>query len=442
MKAHLFYTALLALVLFTQQATRAQVFYFNIRAEIDPRTERKLSLALQEAKEKQAKVVLLELNTFGGQLNSADSMRRALLDYPLPVLVWINKNAASAGALISIACDSIYMNEGASIGAASVVNQEGKLAPGKYQSYMRSLMRATAEANGRDPEIAQNMVYILKDSSKQEKQVITLTTKEAMRKGFCEGQASSVQEVLQLAGYENEQLLRYELPTIEKVIAFFLNPFISGILLALILGGIYFELQSPGIGFALGLAVVAAVLYFVPYYLSGLAAHWEILVLFAGMALLVLEVFVIPGFGVAGIGGIILTAFALMLMMLSNDVLDFTFVPQENIVGSVVAVLGSLVVFILLVIVGGIGLADSAFAKRIALQTTLAEDEETREQREHELPAGTEAETITPLKPGGKIQIGDKQYHAFTSGEYIGSREKVVIVEKALGGWKVRKAKK
>src|SRR5690606_36512542 len=102
--------------------------------------------------------VLIRMNTFGGMVNFADSIRSRILDSPIPTIVYIDHNAASAGALISLACDKIYLSKGSSIGAASVVNQTGEIMPEKYQSYMRGLMRATADAKGRDPRIAEAFV--------------------------------------------------------------------------------------------------------------------------------------------------------------------------------------------------------------------------------------------------------------------------------------------
>jgi membrane-bound serine protease (ClpP class) len=108
------------------------------------------------------------------------------MDFKKPIWVYINSDAASAGALISIACDSIYMSPGASIGAATVVDGSGEKAPDKYQSYMRSIMRSTAEENGRDPRIAEGMVdeSFAIDSIKLEGQVITFSTSEAIKMVF------------------------------------------------------------------------------------------------------------------------------------------------------------------------------------------------------------------------------------------------------------------
>ena len=95
-----------------------------------------------------------------------------------------------------------------------------------------------------------------------------------------------------------------------------------------ILGGIYFELQTPGVGFPILAAVVALVLYFIPYYLNGLAENWEIALFFVGIILIALEIFVIPGFGLAGVAGISLTLASLVLVMLNNDAFDFSFINQ------------------------------------------------------------------------------------------------------------------
>ena len=139
------------------------------------------------------------MDTYGGAVNDADDIRTRILDFEIPIYVWINKDAASAGALISIACDSIYMSSGASIGAATVVTGDGTQAPDKYQSYMRSIMRSTAEAKGRDPKIAEAMVDedIEVDSISMEGKVITFSTKEAIKYGFCDAELNSVVEIME-----------------------------------------------------------------------------------------------------------------------------------------------------------------------------------------------------------------------------------------------------
>ena len=134
-------------------AQDTRVMIMEIKSDIDPRTNRYVDLALEYADEVEADIVLIEMDTYGGTVNDAKDIVENLLDYKKPVYVFIDKDAASAGALISIACDSIYMAPGSSIGAATVVVGDGMAAPDKYQSYMRSTMRSTAEETGRDPAI-------------------------------------------------------------------------------------------------------------------------------------------------------------------------------------------------------------------------------------------------------------------------------------------------
>src|SRR5690606_35609210 len=148
--------------------------------------------------------------------------------------------------LISIACDSIYMVAGASIGAATVVDGTGEKAPDKYQSYMRSIMRSTAEDKARDPRIAEARVdqNIAIEGITEEGHVITFSTSEAITHGFCEAKVESIEDILKRNNIKNYELDHFKLGASEKVIAFFLNPFISGILILIIIGGIYFELQT------------------------------------------------------------------------------------------------------------------------------------------------------------------------------------------------------
>ncbi|HMP99592.1 MAG TPA: nodulation protein NfeD, partial [Cyclobacteriaceae bacterium] len=284
-------TATLLLAAFISHGQSAKVMIMEIKNDIDPRMSRYVRLALENANRIEADYVVIEMDTYGGVVTDAKDIVESLLDFKKPVWVFINKDAASAGALISIACDSIYMAPGATIGAATVVGPDGAAAPDKYQSYMRSIMRSTAEEKGRDPKIAEAMVdqNIEIENITKAGQVVTFSVSEAIEHGFCEARINSIEELLELNGVSNYELVKYELSSTEKIIAFFLNPFISGILILVIIGGIWFELQTPGVGFPLMASGIALVLYFVPYYLNGLAQNWEIMIFFIGIGLLLVE---------------------------------------------------------------------------------------------------------------------------------------------------------
>ncbi|MGB3619435.1 MAG: NfeD family protein [Catalinimonas sp.] len=422
--------ALFLLLSGTLRAADGTVFVLEIRDGIDPRMSRYVELALEAAEKADADYIIIDMDTYGGAVDDADKIRTALLELDVPVWVFINKNAASAGALISIACDSIYMTPGASMGAATVVTGQGEAAPDKYQSYMRSTMRATAEATGRDPRVAEAMVderiYIpeVTDSG----QVLTLTATEAQALNFCEGIVRDINELLERNDVTPTRFIRYELSWAERVIAVFLNPFVSGLLILVILGGIYFELQSPGIGFPLLAAILAAVCYFVPYYLNGLAENWELILFLVGIALIGLEVFVIPGFGVAGIAGLLCALGGLGLMTIGNRGFDFEFVAVGSIYDALLTVLIAIGGFLALVIFGGFRLSNSRYLRRVALQDTMDRDDGYTSSFQTESMLGRTGRAYTILRPSGKIKIGDRIYDAYTRGEYVERDQMVEVI--------------
>ena len=424
--------------------SQKQALVLNIRSEIDPRMSRYVMLGLERAKESDIDYLLIDMDTYGGALNDADDIRTRLLEFEKPTYVFINKDAASAGALISIACDSIYMAPGGSIGAATVVNGgSGEAAPDKYQSYMRSIMRSTAEANGRDPKIAEAMVdeNLVVDSVSLAGSVITFSTTEAIQYGFCEAKVNSLDDVMERNGITDYELSVFDLSSTEKVIAFFLNPFLSGILILIVIGGIYFELQTPGVGFPLLAAIVALVLYLVPHYLNGLAENWEIAALFVGAVLIALEVLVIPGFGVAGIAGLVLTVGSLTIIMLNNDNLDFFFVDPTDIVQAAATTLAGMLGGMLLLFFGGARLTNTEAFRRVSLHHTQARSEGYTSRVQTALLVGKEGEAFTILRPSGKVMIDDELYDAYTRGDYIERGSRVVVLSDEGSSLRVKLAK-
>ncbi len=424
------------------QATKPKVMVMEIKAEIDPRMARYVKLALEHAETTKADYVIIDMDTYGGVLTDAKEIVDFIMDFKKPIWVYINSDAASAGALISIACDSIYMSPGATIGAATVVEGAGgQAAPDKYQAYMRGIMRSTAEKTGRNPRIAEGMVdeRIVIDSIKQEGRVITFTTSEAMKFGYCEAQVESIEEILKRNKIENYMLEEYELSIPEKIIAIFLNPFISGILILVIIGGIYFELQTPGVGFPLFAAIISLLLYLVPYYLNGLAAYWEIIALFVGLLLLGAEIFIIPGFGVAGVLGIGLTLTSLILIMLNNDFFNFEFVPLGDIIVASFATIGGLTGGALLLFFGGAKLTQTKAFKRIALTDIQETSKGYTTNFNAKAMLGKKGIAYTVLRPSGRVQIEEDIYDAFTRGDYIERGDAIEVVDTEGSTLKVRR---
>ena len=423
------------------EAEKKKILLGEIKTNIDPRTNRYTKLLLDEGEKDDYDIIIIEMDTYGGAVNDADDIRTRILDYKKPIYVWINKDAASAGALISIACDSIYMSSGASIGAATVVTGDGQQAPDKYQSYMRSIMRSTAEAKGRDPKIAEGMVDedLQVDSVSQEGKVITLSTSEAIKYGFCDAELNSVEEILKRQNINEYEISNFQLSSSENIISLFLNPFVSGILLLLIFGGLYFELQTPGVGFPIIASITALLLYLIPYYLNGVAENWEIILLFLGIILIAVEVFVIPGFGVFGILGLFTSIGSLILIMLNNDLFDFTFVVSGDIVSASLAVLSSIFLLGILILFGGIKLTDTDAFKKIALEETQDSKLGYVSNKYSDEYIGKKGKAYTVLRPSGKVIIDEKLCDATSYDGFIEKNSKIKVVGNEGSALKVSK---
>lgn len=429
-----------------------KVYLFPIREDILPSTQRLVEKCLAEATAAEADYVVIDMNTYGGVVDAADKIRTAILHYPKPVYVFINNQAASAGALIAIAADSIYMREGASIGSATVVNQQGEVVADKYQSFMRGMMRATAEAHGkvvdrvsdgdtvrrwfRDPRIAEAMVDPtiavpgLVDSTK----VLAFSPEEAIRWHYCEGRAQSVGEVLELAGVTDYEITEYKPTLLDKILGFLTNPAFQGLLIMLIIGGIYFELQTPGVGFPLAAAIAGAVLYFAPLYLEGLAAHWELTLFIVGVILIVVEIFVTPGFGVPGVLGVIGVVLGLAFAMIDTDLLKY--IPSGQIsLGYLLKPVGLVILSVTAALVISVWLGkrlltkESPLRKAVVLTSNMDAEEGYVSHSIDRGLVGADGTVFTPLRPSGKIVIGGTFYEATgENGQFIDKGAEVTVV--------------
>ena len=429
--------------------SKTKIYTFKIHQNIEPSAWRLTKRAFIKAKNYNADYIILQLNTYGGLVNIADSIRTEILNSNIPVIVFIRNNAASAGALISIAADSIYMREGARIGAASVVNQEGKIMPEKYQSYMRSTMRATAEAKGkktviqgndtirkwrRNPRIAEAMVdpRIAIEGIIDSTKIVTFTTEEAIKNGYCEGKAQDIQALLKKANIKNPEIKSYNITQLESIIGFLMSPALQSILIMIIVGGIYFELQSPGIGFPLFAAIAAAALYFAPLYMEGLAENWEVLLFIAGLVLIGVELFAIPGFGVAGVSGIILTITGLVLSMVDNIVFDYE-IYREEALTTVIKAFFIVAVSMFLGLVISLYLSKKILTSKRFSALILDSVQDKNEgylgvSNEESTLVGKTGEAYTVLRPGGKVKIEGEIYDAKSEIGFIEKGEQVKVI--------------
>ena len=390
-----------------------KVFYrIRLDRDIDKAVQRLIVEGLNRAAEAEADYILLDLDTYGGAVDAADSIRSAILRCETPVLAYVNMRAASAGALISVACDSIYMKTGSSIGAATVVDQSGNVMPDKYQSFMRGMMRSTAQATGRDPKIAESMV----DTAN----VLSLTPDEAVKVGYCEGIYESEVEVMEAVAGGKEFTVRNmedDLTWVDRLIDLLLHPLLQSIFMMMIIGGIFVEIRTPGIGLPLVTAIVGALLYFAPGYVSNLVEHWEILLFVVGLILIGIEIFVIPGFGVCGISGIVCVVVALAFSMVDNVELyrwDGTLDLRP-----LIKPVGIVVFSATAAIFGSVWLVRKLFPTRsfdnIALRQEMKADEGfVGVVSGMESLIGEQVTVFTDLRPSGKVQASDGKIHEAT----------------------------
>jgi len=407
------------------------IYQFDIQEEIAPPVWHKTQKAFEEAKALQAELIIINMNTYGGQVDAADSIRTRILNCNIPVYVLINNNAASAGALISIACDSIYMIPGSNIGAATVVNQTGEAMPDKYQSYMRSMMRSTAEVNGRNPEIAQAMVdpRIVVAGLIDSTMVLTFTPSEAIENGFCEAEIKNIPELLDRLNINDYKIEKQELKATDLVIRFLINPMVSSVLIMMIVGGIYFELQSPGVGFPIAAAILGAVLYFAPHYLEGLVEHWEIVVFIVGIILLILEIFVIPGFGVSGVLGILFIIASLALATVRNIGFHFEVPDITQLVYSLLYVsLASLGGLLLSYFLTNKLFGNAQFGALSLMTVQKREEGFSIKDSSYDALLGSTGIAQTDLRPSGKVKIENSYYDAVAKIGYIEKGENIEVV--------------
>jgi len=304
------------------------------------------------------------------------------------------------------------------------------------------MMRSTAEASGRNPDIAQAMVdpRIYIEGVIDTGQVLTFTANEAMKYNFCEGVAESVSEVLEVANIKDYKIIEQKLTVSDKIRRFVINPIVSGILIMIIIGGIYFELQTPGVGFPLAASVFAAILYFAPLYVEGLAEHWEIILFIIGVILLAIEIFVTPGFGVPGILGIIFVVSGLTLSMTDNFGFNFEGIRLTGLIKSFfIVIIASFLAIVMSFWFGRKVLTTTTFGHLALDSVQEAGEGFTSSDTMYKSMIGKTGSAHTLLRPAGKVNIEGDIYDATAEAGFIDKDNPVKVTGYQTGQLIVRK---
>jgi len=428
-------TIKLSIILFLISVTsllsqNPKVYLGNIEGDIDLGLAPYVRRIISEAEKDLADAIIFRINTFGGRVDAATQIKDAILDSKILTIAFIDKRAISAGALISLSCEKIIMVPGATIGATTVVDQQGGKQAEKYQSYMRSEMRATAERMGRRTDIAEGMVdeRVVVEGLVDSTQLITLTSKEAIQYGMADSIIVSIDQVLANFDLENADIIEIDVGWAESIVRFISNPVITGLLIMIGMVGLFTEVKSPGWGLPGTAGVIALALFFGTSYILELASIIEIVLFVVGVILLLVEIFVIPGFGIFGILGIIFMVAGLFLGLIA----DFPLIIWEDISFAIIQLALTFIGTTLLIYLLSKVLPKTSMWNRLILFKKLDEKSGyTTSAPDFSHLVGNTGVAMTDLRPSGTIIVDEKRYDVVTGGEFLdhGTNVKVVEVE-------------
>ncbi len=369
---------------------------------------------LQEASESGASAAILDIDTPGGRIDAAERIADAVRASTVPVFAFVNPRAFSAGALIALSAQGIFMRSGGVIGAATPVDGQGTKASEKIVSAMRAEFRALADARGLDPMVAAAMVdeSIEIPGVTKAGELLTLTTREAIALGFARAEVGELAEVLDAIGLSQATVRSASINWAESIVRFLTHPAVSPLLLSLGMLGLVFELKAGAFGLGGLVSITSLGLFFGSHLLLGLAGWEEVLMLGLGVIALGIEVFVLPGFGVPGVLGIVLVGAATVLAMVQA--------PSVTDILQAAAILGASLLITAAVFIAWLRhLPNSTRFTGLFLQR----ETEAKDGFVSALPRpdliGKTGVAMTALRPSGTGRIGDERVDVVTEGGFI-----------------------
>jgi len=412
-------------LVYTVSNSLAEFVIVPIEGTIDGGLAAFIERAVNDAQEKEKEGIIFRVDTPGGRIDSAVFIKDTILNAEIPTVAFVDKSAISAGALITIACDSIYMSTGSSIGAATAVDIQGKKASEKVISYFRAQMRATAEAKGRRADIAEAMVdeELEIEGVSKKGMLVTLTYNEALEAGISNGTVDTIEEVLSHLGHKDASVVEYSLNWAEYVVRFLTHPVVSSLLMSIGFLGLLIEVKTPGWGVGGTIALIALALFFGSHYIVMLAGIEELLLFAVGIILLALEIFVIPGFGIAGIGGIALILLSLYLSLVGRMPHPQDFLNAAYTIGWS---------FLITIFLGYIVLRifpHTPFFNKLTLATVESAQEGFQSVDTLPTLVGEKGIALNNLRPVGKAEINNIRIDVVTEGDYIRKDTPVIVTE-------------
>jgi membrane-bound serine protease (ClpP class) len=380
---------------------------------------------VREAELAGASAIVLEIETPGGRVDAAQRITTAVRNTSVPVYAFVNMHAHSAGAMIALSANEIYMRPGSVIGAATPVTGEGETAPEKIVSAMRAEMRALAETRGLDPRIAEAMVdpQIEIEGVIAAGQLLTLTAAEAGRVGYAR-EVEDWDALVQELGFAGAPIHTAETNWAERVVRFLTHPMVAPMLLSLGFLGLIIEVKTAGFGIAGLIGATALTAFFGSHLLLGLAGWEELILLGTGITLLAVEMFVLPGFGIAGIIGVLAILAAFYLSMVSHMATSADYAQA----------FGVLSLSLIVVIVAGWALLRHLGRSRAAGSSGLILPDATSRETGYLSAAvraelvGTVGVALTDLRPAGAGRFGAERVDVVSDANWIEAGTKIRIV--------------
>jgi len=437
------------------------VYRVPIEGTIDLGLPPFIERSIKEAESNSADAIIFEINTFGGRVDAATQIKDAIMDSRVKTVAFINKRAISAGALISLSCEKIYMTGGATIGATTAVDMSGKKGSEKVISYMREEMAATAEKRGRSKDIARGMVdeelefqkkvkreYITEDGEvdtiktvnyflilnddtmyvndiegRKQGNLITLTTEQALKYRMADKIAETFDDVLDSLGLSGASVYETSENWSESIVRFLTNPVVASLLTTFGFLGILFELQSPGWGVPGTVGLTCLILSLGASYIAELATMTDFLIIIAGLMFLVLETLVIPGFGIPGIVGIVMILWGLYLLLLPDVPVGEEVLSQAT-TGLLIGILGGIAGLVILFK----AMTRTKFWMDLTSPSIQSRDEGYTTTLGWENLVGEDGVADTDLHPSGWVKVNDQRIFAVSEGAFVNNNTVVTIL--------------
>lgn len=417
--------ALQATLTLAPQAQAPVVYRIPVTGVVENGLAPFVARSIREAESAGAVAAFLDIDTPGGRVDAAERIADAVRGSRLPVYAFVNPRAYSAGALIAISSTGIYMRPGAVIGAATPVDGEGTKASEKMVSAMRAEFRSMAEQRGLDPTLAEAMVdeNVEIPGVVRKGQLLTLSTGEAVKLKFAKGQVADEAGLLDAIGHPGAKVITTEPNWAEGVVRFLTNPLVAPLLLSLGILGLVFEIKTGAFGVGGILSLVSLGLFFGSSVILGLAGWEEVLLLGLGAIALAVEVFVLPGFGVAGVMGILAIVASMVLAMMGAQ-------PSSGDVAQALAVLGASLFITVAVIYAWLRhLPNSGRFSGLLLQGAVHKSRGFVSAPHREDLVGRDGVAVTDLRPSGTARVGEERLDVVTEGEYVPSGSRVQVVQ-------------